>query len=75
MQDQLIVFMALADGVSKIITGPLTEHTTTAISITQSFTDVLFSFYKNNLIKIIIKIIIKILNKNKIIIIIIIIYK
>jgi len=31
LQDQLIIFMALANGKSKIKTGPLTLHTTTAI--------------------------------------------
>jgi len=31
MQDQIIVFMALADGQSRVLTGPLTLHTKTAI--------------------------------------------
>jgi len=31
LQDQLIIFMALADGTSRIATGPLTLHTKTAI--------------------------------------------
>jgi RNA 3'-terminal phosphate cyclase (ATP) len=31
LQDQLIIYMALANGKSKIKTGPLTLHTTTAI--------------------------------------------
>jgi RNA 3'-terminal phosphate cyclase (ATP) len=40
LQDQLIIFMALADGESKIKCGELTEHTTTAISIASRFTGV-----------------------------------
>ena len=34
LQDQFIIFMALADGVSRIRTGPLTMHTQTAIHFT-----------------------------------------
>ena len=35
MQDQLILFMALADGVSEIHTGSLTQHTQTAIWVAE----------------------------------------
>mmetsp|Transcript_618 Transcript_618/g.2180 ORF Transcript_618/g.2180 Transcript_618/m.2180 type:complete len:407 (-) Transcript_618:52-1272(-) len=38
LQDQLIIFMALADGVSRIRAGPLTLHTTTGIHMTSMFT-------------------------------------
>lgn len=40
MQDQLIIFMALAKGKSRIKTGPLTLHTKTAIYIVEQMTDV-----------------------------------
>ena len=35
MQDQLIIFMALAEGVSTILTGSLTLHTQTAIQVAE----------------------------------------
>lgn len=35
LQDQLIMYMALADGVSRILTGSLTMHTQTAIWIAE----------------------------------------
>lgn len=38
IQDQLIIFMALADGVSEIMTGPLTLHTETAIHFAHHMT-------------------------------------
>eukprot|EP01089_Gocevia_fonbrunei_P001058 TRINITY_DN11012_c0_g1_i1.p1 TRINITY_DN11012_c0_g1~~TRINITY_DN11012_c0_g1_i1.p1 ORF type:complete len:445 (+),score=103.78 TRINITY_DN11012_c0_g1_i1:54-1388(+) len=38
LQDQLIIYMALADGVSKIKTGPLSLHTSTAIHFTKLMT-------------------------------------
>ena len=41
-QDQLIIFMALASGQSKIQTGPLTLHTRTAIYITELLTSARF---------------------------------
>ncbi|CAG8794886.1 559_t:CDS:2, partial [Racocetra persica] len=31
LQDQLIIFMAIAEGKSQIVTGPVTQHTRTAI--------------------------------------------
>jgi RNA 3'-terminal phosphate cyclase (ATP) len=35
LQDQLIIFMALAEGTSEILTGSLTQHTQTAIWVAQ----------------------------------------
>ena len=43
MQDQMIIFMALAGEESKILTGPLTLHTETAIYIATQFTEAKFS--------------------------------
>jgi RNA 3'-terminal phosphate cyclase (ATP) len=40
LQDQLIIFMALAKGTSKIKTGPLSLHTETSIFFTQLLTGV-----------------------------------
>jgi RNA 3'-terminal phosphate cyclase (ATP) len=37
LQDQLILYMALADGISEIKTGSLTLHTQTAIQVAQVF--------------------------------------
>ena len=52
LQDQLIIYMALAKGKSRIKTGPLTLHTTTAIEVTQKITKVRFKFRnKNNTLK------------------------
>lgn len=49
VQDQLIIFMALAKGKSVIKTSPITLHTETAIFIAELFTDVslffLFHFF------------------------------
>lgn len=42
LQDQLIIFMALAKGTSQIVTGCLTQHTTTAISVAEMMTDAKF---------------------------------
>jgi RNA 3'-terminal phosphate cyclase (ATP) len=42
LQDQLIIFMALAKGTSKILTGCLTQHTTTAIAVAEMMTDAKF---------------------------------
>ena len=39
MHMQLIVLMALAEGVSRIRTGPLTLHTKTAIHVAEKMTD------------------------------------
>lgn len=43
IQDQLIIFMALADGVSEIMTGPLTLHTETAIHFAHHMTAAKFT--------------------------------
>lgn len=45
VQDQLIIFMALAKGKSLIKTSPITLHTETAILIAELLTDVSFFFY------------------------------
>ena len=42
LQDQLILFMALADGVSEIHTGSLTQHTQTAIWIAEKLSGARF---------------------------------
>ncbi|KAH7099530.1 RNA 3'-terminal phosphate cyclase [Auriculariales sp. MPI-PUGE-AT-0066] len=42
LQDQLIIFMALADGQSSISCGPLTMHTRTAIWVAEQMTDATF---------------------------------
>ena len=42
IQDQMIVFMALARGESRILTGPLTLHTETAIYIATQLTEAKF---------------------------------
>jgi len=43
MQDQLILLMALANGTSKIKTGPLTLHSETAIFIAEKLTKAKFT--------------------------------
>jgi RNA 3'-terminal phosphate cyclase (ATP) len=48
MQDQLIIFMALAEGVSRIRTNELTLHTKTAIHYTQVLTGVKFDIKPQN---------------------------
>lgn len=42
MQDQLIIYMALATGRSSILTGTLTKHTKTAIYVVEQMTDIKF---------------------------------
>lgn len=42
IQDQMIIFMALADGESKLLCGPLTLHTETAIHIAEKLTGAKF---------------------------------
>jgi len=42
LQDQLIIFAALADGVSKILTGSLTLHTQSAIRVAEEMTKAKF---------------------------------
>ncbi|XP_068096092.1 RNA 3'-terminal phosphate cyclase isoform X1 [Hyperolius riggenbachi] len=46
LQDQLIIFMALADGVSQLKTGPLTLHTQTAIHFAEQLTKASFTVKK-----------------------------
>ncbi|KAM4720706.1 RNA 3'-terminal phosphate cyclase isoform 1-T2 [Rhinophrynus dorsalis] len=46
LQDQLIIFMALADGVSRLRTGPLTLHTQTAIHFAEQLTKAKFTVSK-----------------------------
>lgn len=41
-QDQVIIFMALAKGCSKVLTGPLTLHTQTAIYVVERLTEARF---------------------------------
>ncbi|XP_067004066.2 RNA 3'-terminal phosphate cyclase [Anabrus simplex] len=45
-QDQLIIFMALAEGVSRIKVGPVTLHTETAIHVAQLMTKAKFTITK-----------------------------
>lgn len=45
-QDQIILFMALAKGKSRVKTGPLTSHTTTSIHFAEILTGVKFSVTK-----------------------------
>jgi len=42
-QDQVIIFMALANGISKIRTGPLTLHTKTAIHVAEMLSGAKFT--------------------------------
>ncbi|KAI9056695.1 RNA 3'-terminal phosphate cyclase [Trametes sanguinea] len=42
MQDQIIIFLALAHGRSRVRTGPLTLHTRTAIWVAEQLTDAKF---------------------------------
>lgn len=48
LQDQLIIFMALANGKSRIRTGPLTLHTETAIHVAKLLTDATFKVIENS---------------------------
>eukprot|EP00696_Hemimastix_kukwesjijk_P015536 gnl/Hemi2/3750_TR1307_c0_g2_i1.p1 gnl/Hemi2/3750_TR1307_c0_g2~~gnl/Hemi2/3750_TR1307_c0_g2_i1.p1 ORF type:complete len:448 (+),score=72.80 gnl/Hemi2/3750_TR1307_c0_g2_i1:278-1621(+) len=43
VQDQLLIFMALAEGTSRVRTGPLTLHTQTGIHFAQMLTGVRFT--------------------------------
>uniref|UniRef100_A0A8D0HHU7 RNA 3'-terminal phosphate cyclase n=1 Tax=Sphenodon punctatus TaxID=8508 RepID=A0A8D0HHU7_SPHPU len=47
LQDQLIIFMALAKGVSKVKTGPITLHTQTAIHFAEQLTKAKFTVTKS----------------------------
>eukprot|EP00980_Cylindrotheca_fusiformis_P007083 scaffold1482_cov120-Cylindrotheca_fusiformis.AAC.25 len=46
LQDQLILYMALAAGTSEIIAGALTQHTQSAISIAEKLCDIQFQVEK-----------------------------
>ncbi|XP_042322055.1 RNA 3'-terminal phosphate cyclase isoform X1 [Sceloporus undulatus] len=47
LQDQLIIFMALADGISRVKTGPITLHTETAIHFAEQLTKAKFTVTKS----------------------------
>ncbi|KAG1835629.1 RNA 3'-terminal phosphate cyclase domain-containing protein [Suillus variegatus] len=47
LQDQIIIFIALAKGRSTIKTGPLTDHTITAIKIAEQMTGATFHLQQN----------------------------
>ncbi|XP_006977885.1 RNA 3'-terminal phosphate cyclase isoform X1 [Peromyscus maniculatus bairdii] len=47
LQDQLIIFMALANGISRIKTGPVTLHTQTAIHFAEQLTKAKFTVKKS----------------------------
>ncbi|XP_032950038.1 RNA 3'-terminal phosphate cyclase isoform X2 [Rhinolophus ferrumequinum] len=47
LQDQLIIFMALASGVSRIKTGPITLHTQTAIHFAEQLAKAKFTVKKS----------------------------
>lgn len=47
LQDQLIIFMALANGVSRIKTGPVTLHTQTAIHFAEQLAKAKFTVKKS----------------------------
>ena len=46
LQDQLILYMALADGKSRIKVGPITNHTETAIYVAELLTSARFKIDK-----------------------------
>ncbi|KAK2491155.1 hypothetical protein MC885_017601 [Smutsia gigantea] len=48
LQDQLIIFMALASGVSRIKTGPVTLHTQTAIHFAEQLAKAKFTVKKSD---------------------------
>ncbi|XP_049788249.1 RNA 3'-terminal phosphate cyclase [Schistocerca cancellata] len=45
-QDQMVVLMALADGISQVKVGPVTQHTETAIYIAKSLSEAKFNIIK-----------------------------
>ncbi|XP_044288504.1 RNA 3'-terminal phosphate cyclase [Varanus komodoensis] len=47
LQDQLIIFMALANGISRVRTGPITLHTETAIHFAEQLTKAKFTVTKS----------------------------
>ncbi|XP_073700624.1 RNA 3'-terminal phosphate cyclase [Garra rufa] len=46
LQDQLVIFMALANGTSRMRTGPITLHTRTAIHVAEQLTNAKFVIRK-----------------------------
>jgi len=48
LQDQIIIFLALADGKSTVKTGPLTLHTRTAIWVAEQLTNAKFEIKENS---------------------------
>ncbi|KAF9083975.1 hypothetical protein BGX27_003954 [Mortierella sp. AM989] len=44
LQDMMVIFMALAKGKSQVITGPITQHTTTAFHVAKAMSGVEFSY-------------------------------
>jgi RNA 3'-terminal phosphate cyclase (ATP) len=46
LQDQIIIFMALANGESRIRTGSLTQHTRTAVDVARIMTGAVFTITK-----------------------------
>lgn len=55
LKDQLIIFLALAEGVSTVVTGPLTMHTRTAIWTAQAITNTKFEIDESSSPTVIIK--------------------
>ncbi|RHZ58167.1 hypothetical protein Glove_375g97 [Diversispora epigaea] len=49
LQDQLIIFMSLAEGKSQLVTGPITTHTITAIHFVEKMSGIKFpNFHLNH---------------------------
>ncbi|CAG8498497.1 9629_t:CDS:10 [Diversispora eburnea] len=46
LQDQLIIFMSLAEGKSQLVTGPITMHTITAIHFVEKMSGIKFQISK-----------------------------
>ncbi|KAJ3114093.1 hypothetical protein HK100_001771 [Physocladia obscura] len=53
LQDQIILFLALANGVSRVRVGGITEHTYSAISLAEHLTSAKFSIEKDGVTNII----------------------
>ncbi len=51
LQDQVIIFMALANGVSRVRTGPLTLHTRTAIHVAEMLSGATFKVEESSVEK------------------------
>ncbi|TCD63887.1 hypothetical protein EIP91_004796 [Steccherinum ochraceum] len=48
LQDQIIIFMALAEGTSTVRTGPVTEHTRAAIYVVEKLTEARFTIEEDS---------------------------